>query len=403
MRFFAFLLIVLTTSTVHADWRQFRGTDGSGSDASCILPESWSADGDNIAWKIELPGRGPSSPIVVKDRVIVTTATGADQEQLHVLCYSPRDGKQLWQRTFWATGRTFTHKQSTPAAPTPISDGEYVYTFFSSSDLACLDLDGNLIWLRGLGYEHPKAGNDIGMASSPVIVDETVIVQIESQGESFATGINAKTGETRWTKPRLAKSNWASPIAIVSNDSSKSGIALLQNSEGIVAVDPQSGDVLWKLQGDGSTISSSIPGSDQAFVALNGLTAIDVSNPRQEPEMAWEVNKLRPASMSPIMHEEKLYTINGAGVLNCANAENGDIEWSLRLKGRFWATPVIAGDKLIAVNFDGLAQVVDLSGKKGEIVQKIEMGEKVQATPALHDNSMYIKGEQHLWKISSSD
>lgn len=394
------MVVSLLALPAVADWRQFRGNDTTSSDSSCILPDQWTADGENIAWKVELPGRGPSSPIVVGDKVIVTTASGADSEQLHVLCYSAEEGKLLWQRNFWATGRTFSHSQSTPAAPSPVSDGKHIFAFFGSNDLACLDLDGNLLWYRGLGHEHPKAGNDVGMASSPLVIDDTVIVQIENQGDSFAAGIDAANGQTRWFLPRDEKANWASPIAITSSDPSHKNVALLQNSGGITAVDPKSGEILWELGGGASTISSAIAAEGKAYIASHGLTMLDLQNPAVQPEVKWEVSKLNPTSMSPILYGDQVFIINGAGVLTCANATTGEIEWPLRLKGPFWASPVIAGSKLYAANFSGTVFVVDLSGKKGKIVEQIEMGENIQATPALAGNAMYLKGEHHLWKIA---
>lgn len=401
--FLSMVCVCVLLSVGHADWRQFRGNDGTGALDNCDLPESWDADSKNVAWKVELPGRGPSSPIVVGDKVIVTTADGADLEQLHVLCFSAHDGSKLWQRNFWATGRTFCHPQTTPAAPTPVSDGTHVYAFFGSSDLVCLDLDGNVHWYRGLGHEHPKAGNDVGMASSPIIVDETVIVQIENQGDSFAAGINAKTGQTRWFLPRSERANWASPIALGDTASQSAPIALLQNGSGVTAVSAKSGAILWELGGGASTISTSLATTDQAFVVSNGLTVLDIVDPKTKPEIVWEANKLNPSSMSPILHDGKVYIINSAGVLNCANAETGDLDWGLRLKGKFWASPVIAGQRMIAFNYDGTGLIVDLSEKKGKIVDEIDMGENIQATPALNEDAMYVKGERHLWKIAGKE
>lgn len=383
-----------------ADWNQFRGSEATSTNRALTLPEKWTAEGDNIAWEVELPGRGPSSPIVVGDKVICTTASGADSEQLHVLCYSTDDGKLLWRRNFWATGRTFCHSQSTPAAPSPVSDGKHVFAFFGSNDLACLDLDGNLVWYRGLGHEHPKAGNDVGMASSPLVVDGTVVVQIENQGDSFAAGINAENGQTRWFLPREEKANWASPIALSASDPAEESVVLLQSSGGITAVEAKSGEILWELGGGASTISSAVSNDGKTYVASNGLIMLDLQNPRVKPEITWEVSKLNPSSMSPILSDGKVYIINGAGVLTCADASTGDIEWPLRLKGPFWASPVIAGEKLYAANFKGTVFVVDISGKKGKIVEEIEMGENIQATPALTADAMYLKGEHHLWKIA---
>ncbi|MEX1041725.1 MAG: PQQ-binding-like beta-propeller repeat protein [Pirellulaceae bacterium] len=394
------LALILIPGVAGADWLEFRGPNGSGAAPEAKLPTEWSAEGKNVAWKAELPGRGPASPIVVGDRVIVTGSSGATQQVMHVVCFAVSDGKKLWERKFWATGRPYSHQQSSNAAPTPVSDGESVVAFFSSNDLVCLDLDGNLKWFRGLAYDHPKTGNDVGMASSPVIADNTVILQVENQGDSFATGLDLSNGETRWLIPRLEQANWASPVVIPSKEGASS-VAILQNSKGLDGVDAYSGEVLWTMKTGASTISSSSSTPDQLFVPAGGLTVLDVSNPREEPPIAWEANKLSLGSVSPVLHNGKVYTINRVGVLNCANAEDGEIAWSSRLKGPFWASPVLAGKYLYCASFEGVVQVVDVESKKGEIVSTIEMGEQIQATPAIAGNALYLRSDTHLWKIAA--
>src|SRR6188474_2994011 len=153
-----------------SDWTQFRGPDASGFAASAKPPVTF--DGASaIAWKASLPGRGLSSPVIVGGRVFITAGSGPKQETLHVLCYSAADGKPLWDREFRATGRTMCHPKTCNAAPTPCSDGKRIYVLFSSNDLLCLDLDGNLQWLRGLMVDYPNASNSLGLASSPVLTD----------------------------------------------------------------------------------------------------------------------------------------------------------------------------------------------------------------------------------------
>ena len=158
------------------DWAEFRGPNGNPVHDG-TLPLKWDSSGtENVAWKASLPGRGVSSPIVVDDLVVITASGGANQQKLFVVAIDQQTGKQRWRRSFWATGRTYTHPTSSNAAPTPVSDGQYIYAFYSSNDLACLDLSGNLMWYRGLAHDYPKAGNDVGMASSPAIAGDVVVV-----------------------------------------------------------------------------------------------------------------------------------------------------------------------------------------------------------------------------------
>lgn len=177
-RFLAFLCCFAAFTTRAGDWRQFRGPQGTGVSDEANLPTVLDAK-KNIAWKIPLPGRGLSSPIIVGDRIFVTCSSGARQERLHVICFNAKDGTKRWERQFWATGRTICHEKISVAAPTPASDGERIFAIFSSSDLICLDLDGNLLWLRGLMRDYPNASNSLGLSSSPVVADGTLVTQVE--------------------------------------------------------------------------------------------------------------------------------------------------------------------------------------------------------------------------------
>src|SRR5690606_28491730 len=134
MRFLITCLLASTllTPSLAADWPQFRGPGSSGVANDAKLPTVW-GEGQNIAWKIPVPGKRVSSPIVVRDRVFVTSNEGVRQQMLNIFCYDAGSGEQLWRRTFWATGRTATHTSSANAAPTPASDGERVFAFFSSN------------------------------------------------------------------------------------------------------------------------------------------------------------------------------------------------------------------------------------------------------------------------------
>ncbi len=377
-----------------ADWRQFRGNDVSGVSLDADIPVTWS-DNENIGWKAELPGRGLSGPIVIGDQVIVTASSGFRQDRLHVISFDRASGEQQWHRQFWATGRTMTHPKMCVATPTPASDGERIFAFFSSNDLACLDLEGDLVWFRGLTYDFPNASNSLGMASSPIVVGETLIVQVENDAESFATGIETTTGQSRWKKTRPKKANWTSPVIYGKGDDA---LALLQSSKGIEAVDPLTGKTAWEFGNGASTIPSSVVSNGAVLIPSNGLTVLRPGN--GEFEELWKDNKLSPSTASPVVIGNKLFVVNRAGVLQCADASSGSLFWRLRLKGPFSATPVAAGKHLIFFNETGVGQVVDISGAEGEIVGENELSETILATPAISDNSLFVRSDKHLWKIA---
>jgi outer membrane protein assembly factor BamB len=384
-----------------ADWRQFRG-NAHNTAVSAKLPATWDiATKKNVQWQIDLPGRGPSSPILIGDRVIVTASDGALQNQLYVLCIDAASGKELWRRRFWATGRTYCHPESAIAAPTPASDGKRIFAFYSSNDLACLDLDGNLLWYRGLAYDYPKAGNDVGMSSSPVIVGDTVVVQIDCQGDAFVTGLDAATGEPRWRVDRTKLASWSSPVAAKSPAGGDQ--VVLQDIQKLMAYSPRDGKELWKLDLPGSDTTSIAVADQTLFVPSNGVTALDLSTSGAAPAEKWNSNRIGTSGASPVVANGAVYSVNRAGVLTCADAKSGDVHWQLRLKGPVWSTPIVNGRQLYLINFDGLAQFVKLGEKpsdKAELIGSCEFGEHIQGTPAVGDAALYVRSDKHLWKIA---
>lgn len=383
--------ILISSHLLNAeDWRQFRGNDISGVSAS-PLPNVIS--GDTIQWEVELPGRGLSAPIVVGDRVYVSASSGFDQDRLHLLCYSKTSGKQIFERQFWATGRTVSHPKMCNATPTPCSDGERIFLSFSSNDVICTDLDGNLRWLRGLNYDYPNATNSLGMSSSPVVIDETLIVQVESDADSFAFGLNVKDGTERWKLERPRKANWTSPTIVTKPQP----LVLLQSSEGIDALDPRTGKSVWKFDSGASTIPSSLVSGEVLYIPSNGMTAIDLNKPKEEA--LWNVKRLRPSTPSPILTNGMLLTVDS--VITAAEADTGNKLWEFRVSGPFSASPIASGSRVYLFSENGLAQVVDVSEEEGKLVSDYDFGEKILATPAASDGAIFVRSDGHLWKIGN--
>lgn len=395
---FAFVCLSITFVSA-ADWLQFRGPNGASVTRDAAPPSKWS-DSENVAWAADLPGAGASGPIVVKGRVYVTACSGENQERLHVLCFDEKSGDKVWHREFWATGRTLTHPFSSVAAPTPASDGERIFAFYSSNDLACLDLDGNLLWYRGLAFDYPKAGNDIGMASSPVVAGKTIVVQMENQGDSFAAGLDTATGETRWRVDRDHGANWVSPIAMPGLREGKR-VVLLQGRGGITAHDSISGDELWRYDVSCSTTPSVAVSEDRIYIPANGLTVLDMPKDATVPSLAWDSGQLSPNPASPIVTKDHVYVMNNAGVLSCGDIKDGKRLWQVRVGGRHWATPVIAGNFMYCINADGAVKVVEL-GDKGKVVGTNEFSEPVKGSPAIANGGLFVRTDSKLWKIAGS-
>jgi len=386
------LLPCLGAKSSAEDWLQFRGNNG-------VAVGEGPARLDHAAWTAPLPGRGLSGPIVLGDRVYVTACSGHDQERLHVLALDKADGKPVWERQFWATGRTQCHPKMSVASSNPASDGQRIVAFYSTNDLACLDRDGKLLWFRGLTYEHPNASNSLGMASSPVIVADTVIVQVETDDDSFAVGIDIENGETRWKLDRPHRDNWTTPIVLRGADRDQD-IVVLQGSQGLNGIRPKTGALVWTYTEGASTVSSSASGEGLIFVPSNGLTALSSSSPAAIPAKRWRMAPLGPGYASLLYTDGRVYSVTGAPVLIAADAKTGHVDWRLRLTGTFYSSPIVAGQRMYFFNDAGLGQLVTLGKNRGTITNRHDFKEGILCTPALVDKALYVRSDQHLWKIA---
>ncbi len=374
------------SSFAHADWLQFRGPN-----ATAVSTEA-KAPGDDlkVAWSADLPGRGLSAPIVVGDRVFVTCSSGPGQETLHVFCFNAADGTKRWERAMRTTGRTMTHNKTCVAANTPCSDGDRVFALFSSNDLFAFDLDGNLLWLRGLTFDYPNASNSLGMSQSPVVMDGSLVVQSENDSESFAAGLDVTTGRNKWKLERPKAANWSSATVW------KNTVAL-QSSKGILAVDPATGKTVWDYSDGASTIPSSVGAGETLYAVSHGITAL--APEKGSVTQLWRNEKLNPGTASPLVLGESIYVVNGAGVLIKASIKNGDEAWKLRMKGPFSGSPVAAGKRIYIVNERGIFQVIDPEAPEGKVLKEIELKETVLTTPAVSGGAIYVRSDAKLWKL----
>jgi outer membrane protein assembly factor BamB len=381
-----FASLCLSTSLTHADWPQFRGPNASAVSTEAKTP----GDDLKVAWSADLPGRGLSAPIVVGDRVFVTCSSGPGQETLHVFCFNAADGSKRWERVMRTTGRTMTHNKTCVAANTPCSDGDHVFALFSSNDLFAFDLDGKLLWLRGLTFDYPNASNSLGMSQSPVVVDGTLVVQSENDSESFAAGLDVATGRNKWKLERPKAANWSSATVW-------KNVVALQSSKGILAVEPATGKTVWDYSDGASTIPSSVGTGEALFAVSHGITAL--APEKGAVTQLWRNEKLNPGTASPLVLGDSLYVVNGAGVLIKASLKNGDEAWKLRLKGPFSGSPVASGKRLYIVNERGIFQVIDPEAPQGKVLKEIELKETVLTTPAISGGAIYLRSDAKLWKL----
>ena len=379
-----------------SDWPEFRGPHLNGYVADAEIPQA-----PVVRWKADLVGRGLSSPIVVGDRVFVTCASGPKQESLHVMAFRAVDGAKLWDRELKATGRTMSHPKTCVAAPSPCSDGKRIFAIWSCNDVAAFDLEGNLLWLRGLTVDYPNVSNSLGMAASLVMAGETVIAPVENDSESYTIGLDAATGRNLWKVERPKAANWCTPV-LWHSDGHSAPVAVLQGPDGLVGVDAATGSQLWEYKDSASSMSSSVVTERGIFAASHGVTALLPGASGEAPKQLWRLEQLNASTASLVLCADKLYALNGAGVM-VQGGLDGSRGWKLRLKGPFSGSPVAGGRRIVVVNEHGLVQVVDTEKAEGAVVGSLDLKDQladkelILSTPALRGKEIFLRSDGHLW------
>jgi outer membrane protein assembly factor BamB len=364
------------------------------------VPQELGAE-KNVAWRADLPGRGLSSPIVVGGRVFLTASSGRRQDQLHVLAFDVPTGRQLWHRRILATGPTDSHPKSCMAAATPVSDGRLVVALFGSGDLVCVDLEGNVQWLRSLYDENPGATDGRGLATSPILAAGNLIVDMQNQNTSFTCGIDLASGASRWRIDRPRELNWTTPLVLPCTTAAET-LVLLQGSTRLSACDPATGKEVWGLDRKSHPIASSaLAGNVLLVPGDQGLVAFALQPNGTAPKLLWEKPKLSPSTSSPVVLDGRVYCLRGA-ILVAGDVKTGEVIGQLRLKGAFSSSPVAAGGCLYCFNEDGLAYVIRPGSKDPVVLASGAFKETILATPAIDAGALYIRSDKHLWKLGKS-
>jgi outer membrane protein assembly factor BamB len=417
-------------------WPQFRGPGASGVADGERPPVAWSGEqaAAAVLWKTPIPGLGHASPVLWGDRLFVVTAVPLEGDEpeprfapateslregaplaWRVYCLDRRDGTVLWQRTAQeGVPEVGRHPVNSHASSTPATDGRRLVALLASRWLFAYDLAGELLWRRDLGVINAGPVYDAethwGSASSPILHDGLVIVQVDRQGDSFLAAFDADDGEERWRVARNEPPSWGTPTVV----ETAAGPELVTNGiHRIQAYDPATGTALWHVTTNNSTITASTPvaGLGLVFVAngfrpLKPIYAIrtggrgDLTPPADQlssAHVAWSHKSGGPYYQTPLLYGEHLYVLTDMGVLTCYYAKTGELIYRVRVgKGsRFFASPVAADGHLYLTSEDGDVYVVR-AGLEYEPVGVEELGERAYATPAIAGGMLYFRGRHHV-------
>jgi outer membrane protein assembly factor BamB len=426
------------------EWPGFRGPLASGIATGVELPDTWNVTtGTNIRWKVPIPGLAHSSPIVWGDSLFVTSAvsssatatfkpglygegTASTDRSPHtwiVLALDRRTGRTLWQSTAYeGVPREKRHIKGTYANATPATDGRYVVAFFGSQGLFAFDMSGRRLWHKDLGvldtgaYDLPEY--EWGTASSPVIHGDLVIVQCDTQGESFLLAADIKTGQTVWKTVRKELPSWGTPTVVPARGPHPAEL-VANGSNFVRGYDPATGAERWRLGGSSKiTAPTPIAAGDLVVVASGraperpifairpGATG-DITPTGEEVStagLAWKKTGRGSYMPTPLAHDGILYVLGNQGLLDAYTISTGDELYRQRLPHQgsgFSASPVMAAGRLYLSSEDGDIFVVK-AGRSFEILGRHSMGESLMATPALAGDAMYVRGERHLFAVAAT-
>lgn len=390
------------------NWPQFRGPASQGISSETGLPVKWDAT-SNVRWKTALPGPGHSSPIVWSSRIFLTayrpdpsSGRSPRRGQLLVLCLDKASGKILWEREVLAERIERVHNTNSPASPTPVTDGKYVYVYFGSRGLACFDFEGNKIWEVPLG----PFPNEWGSASSPVLYGNLLLLNCDTDDEDFLLAVDKRTGKTVWKTPRSgANRAWPTPFLWSANGKDE---IVVSGSARIKAYDPKDGQELWTVHGLTRWVTPTpVAAHGLLYIASNGpggnvIMAIRPGGRGNitETHVVWRHDKSAPYISSPVVVGDYLYAVKNGGVMTCLNAKTGEVRWQERLpaQGNYYASLVAADGKIYALSEEGQATVV-AAKPVFELLSVNDLGERSMASPAVSDRQIFIRTDNSLFCI----
>jgi outer membrane protein assembly factor BamB len=435
----AFILVYLTGgSLAAADWPHWRGPSGTGTTTETGLPVKWSAT-ENVAWKAPIGGLGVSTPIVVGDRVFVTSQLGAGVRQpgnhprlvqggnaaaageralggsraaslaeerttFLVEAFHRTDGRRLWQYRLDAQGHMpGVHDKHNLASPSPVSDGRMVYAWFGTGQIVALDMNGSPVWQRHLGTEISPFTVIWGHSSSPTLFDDSLILLCDHEPASYLLALDKRTGKQIWKADRgKGRMSYSTPLVV---DAPSGPELIVNSSERVDAYDPRTGALLWYTGGtnrfpipmpvfhDG-IIYMSRGYRSSPYMAIRPGGRGDVS----KSHVVWESATGAPYISSLVYHDGLIYMATDVGAVTVVDAANGQRVSQQRVEGVFSASPVAADGKVYFVSENG-ETIVMQAGKTPTVLARNDLGERAIASPAVSNGQIFIRTDDHVFAI----
>ena len=410
-----FILLSITVASclvieANEQWSQFRGHFGNGIIKSTSAPINWS-ENTNIDWKTPIHDRGWSSPVIWNDQIWMTTAT-KDGNKMYAICVNKLSGKIEHDiHVFDVKSPQAITNENTYASPTPVVEEGRVYVHFGTYGTACISTkDGQILWKRrDLNCDHEIGA---GPASSPFIYNNFLIFNVDGRDVQYVIALNKETGETAWKTNRSVdfsdvqvnqRKAYGTPFIIPRGNTNQ---MVSIGAKGVYSYDPENGKELWKAEHRGWSIAPRpVYGEGLVFTMIDRdrpeMWAINPngSGDITETHIEWKETKRMPPRASPIIIKGLLFVVDRNGYISCIEAKTGKSIWQKRMKGRFSASPILANNLIYFFNEDTVCTIIKPTRELEIVAENKLSDDKLMATPAFDENSIYIRTEKKLTRI----
>jgi outer membrane protein assembly factor BamB len=400
----ATIVVLASLSLAAQEWRQFRGPTGQGIAEGTELPVNWN-ETTNIVWKVPVPGRGWSSPVVAHGRVWLTTALPSGRDaSLRLLSFDWETGRPMQDVEVVRLQRAeLLNAKNSHASPTPVVDDERVYVHFGSHGTAAVALDGTIVWKARHGCETQH-----GNGGSPVLHAGLLIFACDGFDTAFVVALDARTGKQRWKTMRREpwSQAYATPLIIRVGGTDQ---VISPGAYYAAAYDPATGKEIWRVRYDDgfSNVPRPVFANGLVFIATGfqqpTMIAVrpDGRGDVTRSHLAWRVTRAAPFTPSPIAFADHLYMVNDVGILTCIESSSGKILWQQRVPGNYSASPLLAGGLIYLSSEEGVTTVFR-PGPAFEMVAVNRLDGEMLASIAASGRSFYIRTADHLYRVMSS-
>lgn len=405
-------LVIAASLASAEDWPGWRGPRGDGTSLEQNIPQHWNGDtGENVAWKTRIPGVGHSSPIVWGNRVFAASCLEETQDRV-LICLDRRNGNILWQQPVLEAPLEKHHKLNSRASGTPVTDGKRVYVSFLEADFAsdkertpgdmvvtALDVDGKPVWTVRPG----RFASVHGFCSSPILFEDLVIVNGDHDGDSYVVALDRQTGKTRWKVDRKHKTrSYVTPIIREIDGRTQ---MVFSGSKSVVSLDPHDGHQHWEMDGPTEQFVASMVYNGKYLFLTAGFPDRYIQAIRPDghgnvtsSHIAWESRKNCSYVPSPVVLDKYLLVAADDGIASCYDADSGERLWAERMAPHYSASLVAAGGLVYFTADDGTTKIVR-PGPKYDLVAENPLGEFSYASPAISQDQLFLRGEQHLFCV----